>query len=703
MVGDGTTGFLSALTLGALLATVLVGACALLGRRLLELLGVARTGPGGAGLAVAVGAAAAVVLVLVVSLITPLRPMGGRLVLVGLLGGAGVFWLRGRWTAAPRVGTAAARAPSRWLVPLVVVALLPWAAGALAPLSDPASLAHDLPLAFQMLNRGPEWVDPFEHQLDRPGAAAVLPALLLAASSMPGIVWLHLWMAAAAVFVLMGAARELIGERSGPVAAALALGATVVWIQVVSAGPAAAQLLFGSASWWLLGSIVRDRQASRGALAAASLVLVAWAGCDWAGLCAAVLTAAGAVVVLVVQRRWKASGWVSGAVVIGALPWVMRNALRLDHPLYGLGIAPPLRWGPGGSVQSLVAPLASLLAVGPSADPTLRDRLAATPLSLLAAPATPPDLITLGTEVLVPLVGPLLILPVALLPFALARPVDRVLVGVGLPLVATLLAAAVLGGVGTSAWPAAVPLLVLASARAVAWWRDEPIVGRALLALLVVQLVATVGVGVGRLQARAPLTPLLTGDVGVDRWRCEQARAEGRAGRCLAWSLRQRGVLKQGEGVLVIGGADPQRYPGHRVIDDHDGVPLHRFWRRWISVGGDPDRLRQGLWQEGVRLVHIDVAALAEHWRARPLALGGLDRDRMVRGGADALLRFLDSHATRLPGIEGEVALYRLQPPGDPGGQRRQSSDGDAPSGKGTRPISPRKTVGEPGEPSSTR
>lgn len=704
MVGDGVGTWLSTLVVGALLVAALLGACVVVGRALLASLHQRRRGPGGDALAVAVGAALLVHTTLLISAVTPLGELGGRLVLIAWLGGVGVAVVRGR--GGPRSGRSGASASDvggRWLLLLVAIALLPWAAGALAPLNDDASLSHHMPLAYQLMARGPWWVDPLEHHLNGPASSSALPALLAAAQAMEALPLLNVLLAGAFALVLAGAAEDLVGERSGLPAAALACGATLAWIEVSTAGPASAQLLFGAASWWTLGRLVRDRRAGGGAAVVAGLVLAAWAGCGWAGMIGATMSAAAAALMLLTQRRVRWAALVALAVAIGALPWLVRNGLLLDSPFYGLASAPPLRWGTGGSFKSLVEPLRSVLAVGPPADPALLNALKDTPLAFLATPPSVPSSAEEAAALLFPLVGPLLILPVALLPFAAGRREDRALVGAGLLLAAGLFVTAMVGDLGPAVWPSAVPMLVLTGARAFGWWRQERVIGRSLIALMVVQLVATFLVGAATVVARAPLAPLVRDEVGVDRWRCQQALLTGRGDRCFAWALRARGGLKEGDAVLVLGGADPQRYPGHRVLDDHDGAPLHRFWRRWISVGGDPERMHAGLWQQGVRLVHVDLRALSAAWRRRPIDLGGVDRDRMVQGGAVLLHRFLEAHATRLPGVPGEVAAWRLQPRSGAGGQRRQSGEGEAPSSSGTKPISPRKTAGDPVAPSSTR
>jgi hypothetical protein len=702
MVGDAASGYLLAWCGGALLAAALLVALSAIGRRLLERADLAVGGPGGVALGLGVGAAAAVQCVLLASAMLPLGTTGGRLALIVIIGGAGLLWLRsGPRLHRPRGSAATGRARLVWIV--LITALLPWAVDALAPLADDASLKHHLPLAYQVLNRGPLWVEPFEHHLDVPAAGSVLSALLLASSSTAGIPILHFLVAVAGVGVVVGAATVMIGPRSAAPAAALGLGATAFWVDVSTAGPASMQLLFGASSLWLVVAALRDRLTSARRVALAVLVLATWAGCGWSGMVGAVTTIVAAATAFALQRRWQPALAMAAALVLGAAPWWVRNGLLLDDALYGLWSAPPMKWGPLGSIESLVGPLWALLTVGPPADPALAQSLADTPLAFLAAPSTSPSALASASAALVPLVGPLLILPVALMPFAATRGLDRLLVALGLLTMPSLLVVAVVGGWGASVWPAALPLLVLAGARAFEWWREDRVVGRALAALMVMQLVATFAVGVDRVGSRAPLSPLWSGAMGVDRWRCEQATLRGRGDRCFAWGLRKRGVLKAGEGVWVIGGADPQRYLGHVVIDDHDGVPFHRFWRRWISVGGDADRLHAGLWRTGVRLVHVDLAALHHVWRTRPIGLGGVDRDRMVRGGAVALLRFLSTHATRLPGVEGEVAAWRLQPLGEAGGQRRHSGDGVAPGSSGTSPTSPRKTVGAPTVPSSTR
>jgi len=261
-----------------------------------------------------------------------------------------LWFVRRRPVGLPRLPLAAA--------PLAVAAL-----AALAPVTDPDSLAYPLPIARRLAEDGawrfwPEmWRGVFP--LSQEMLTAVV--LRLGGDRPAALTALELALGAALLYAL---ARRLAGDEAAPAALLLGFGCPVAAYLAISAKE---DLLLCAMALAAAHALLSGRAAAAGLFAGFA------AGAKYPGLG----VVAGVVLYLALTRRWRGAAAAAGTALLGGGVWYAVNLARFGNPLPPY-LAPPLpsfltplatagaletfRWGEGRAVvDALLAPVRMLI------------------------------------------------------------------------------------------------------------------------------------------------------------------------------------------------------------------------------------------------------------------------------------------------------------------------------------------------------
>ena len=214
MAAPNTPTFIAALIPGVLLAALILTACTWVGHTLLTAAGLTRRSPTHLALATAVGSALTSHVLVFSSWF--LTWTWACALATGVIFGIIILQSSRRAPVGGivRQGLPVFRPSWRWLVMLCGVSLLPWVVQVALPIVDDTFLRVHFALIEQWMETGAAASAPSDLRGALPATGHALGALLLWGSNMTALPGLHLALALAGVFTLVGAASTIDGRRA---------------------------------------------------------------------------------------------------------------------------------------------------------------------------------------------------------------------------------------------------------------------------------------------------------------------------------------------------------------------------------------------------------------------------------------------------------------------------------------------------------